>query len=81
MLHLPEPIALIPPGSEEAASGAETSGKVGTRGNPAAKIKCRVGMAKCAESERARALDISLECVPVSAEGVEGDAFAKIYPM
>jgi len=41
-------------------------GAVGSRGNPAAAIKVRVSMAKCAEEIRARALDISLEFTAVS---------------
>lgn len=78
MLHFPEPIALAPDGAR--VEGAAT-GAVGTVGNPAAAVRVRVGMAKCAEEIRARALDISLEYVALDADGAEGARRAKIYRM
>ena len=79
MLHFPEPVALAPEGFAR-VEGA-TTGAVGTVGNPASAVRVRVGMAKCAEEIRARALDISLEYVAVDAEGAEGARRAKIYRM
>ena len=54
---------------------------LGSRENPAAGIKVRLGMAKCAEEIRARALDISLEYTAVSGDGKEGAHNAKIFRM
>ena len=47
--------------------------------NPCASIKVRVGMAKCAEEERVRGLDVSLEYVCVGAGGEEGERKARMY--
>ena len=82
MLHFPEPIALNPPGGCETARGDETrrdSGALGARSNPCASIRVRVGMAKCAEEERVRGLDVSLEYVAVGAGGEEGERKARMY--
>ena len=79
MLHFPEPVALAPEGFAR-VEGA-TTGAMGTVGNPASAVRVRVGMAKCAEEIRARALDISLEYVAVDADGAEGARRAKIYRM
>jgi protein arginine N-methyltransferase 3 len=84
MLHFPEPIALAPAagaGGGVQGAGGVGEGAVGSRGNPAAAIKVRVSMAKCAEEIRARALDISLEFTAVSSGGKEGPHNAKIYQM
>ena len=78
MLHFPEPIALRPAGEVEAGDAGAAPG---SRENPAAAIKVRVGMAKCAEEIRARALDISLEFTPVASDGREGQHGARIYKM
>ena len=81
MLHFPEPIALNPPGGCETARGDETgtSGALGARSNPCASIRVRVGMAKCAEEERVRGLDVSLEYVTVGASGEEGERKTRMY--
>ena len=81
MLHFPEPIALNTPGGCETARGDETrtSGALGARSNPCASIRVRVGMAKCAEEERVRGLDVSLEYVAVGAGGEEGERKARMY--
>ena len=82
MLHFPEPIALSPAvGAAEATGAGGLNAMLGSRENPAAGIKIRLGMAKCAEEIRARALDISLEYTPVSGEGKEGKQNARIYRM
>ena len=39
----------------------------------------RVGMAKCAEEERVRGLDVSLEYVTVGASGEEGERKTRMY--
>ena len=84
MLHFPEPIALNTPGGCETARGDETRtsgalGALGARSNPCASIRVRVGMAKCAEEERVRGLDVSLEYVAVGAGGEEGERKARMY--
>ena len=78
MLHFPEPISLCVPGSKT-AEAHETSGALGVSSNPCASIKVRVGMAKCAEEERVRGLDVSLEYVCVGAGGEEGERKARMY--
>jgi protein arginine N-methyltransferase 3 len=78
MLHFPEPIALAP---ARGGGGGSAGGAVGSKENPAAGIKVRVGMAKCTEEERLRALDISLEYTAVASDGKEGSHHAKIFRM
>ena len=78
MLHFPEPISLCVPNGSKTANN-ETSGALGASSNPCASIKVRVGMAKCAEEERVRGLDVSLEYVCVGAGGEEGERKARMY--
>ncbi len=77
MLHFPEPIALAPSGYDFVES--KTESVLGTSENPAHSIKVRVGMAKCAEEERARALDISVEYTALGKDGQEGGKKVRIY--
>ena len=80
MLHLPEPIALAPSGVRKSGGEPpETSGALGASSNPCSSIRVRVGMAKCAEEERVRGLDVSLEYVTVGAGGEEGERRTRIY--
>ena len=77
MLHFPEPIALWTGTDEDCVSSEKDA--IGSVANPASSIKVRVGMAKCLEKERARALDISLEYTVVGADGAEGSKKVRIY--
>jgi protein arginine N-methyltransferase 3 len=77
MLHFPEPIALWTGTDEDCVSSEKDA--IGSVANPASSIKVRVGMAKCLEKERARALDISLEYNVVGADGTEGSKKVRIY--
>ena len=77
MLHFPEPIALWTGTDEDCVSSEKDA--IGSVANPASSIKVRVGMAKCLEKERARALDISLEYTVVGADGAEGSTKVRIY--
>ena len=77
MLHFPEPIALWIGTDEDCVSSEKDA--IGSVANPASSIKVRVGMAKCLEKERARALDISLEYNVVGADGTEGSKKVRIY--
>jgi type I protein arginine methyltransferase len=77
MLHFPEPIALWTGTDEDCVSSEKDA--IGSVANPASSIKVRVGMAKCLEKERARALDISLEYTVVGADGAEGSKKVQIY--
>lgn len=77
MLHFPEPIALWTGTDEDCVSSEKDA--IGSVANPASSIKVRVGMAKCLEKERARALDISLEYNVVGADGAEGSKKVRIY--
>jgi len=79
MLHFPEPIAIHAGGGGEVPREDGAVGVLGSAARPAAKLRVRVGMAKCAEEENARALDISLEYVTVGADGVEGVRKARMY--
>ena len=80
MLHFPDPIALVPGGVPSGGGEPpETSGALGASSNPCTSIRVRVGMAKCAEEERVRGLDVSLEYVTVGASGEEGERKTRMY--
>ena len=90
MLHFPEPIFLHPDGCLATTGGgggggseSESESDLGGEARPAHGVKVRVGMAKCdAARNDHRALDVSLEWVPVDADGNEGGKRrARIYKL